>query len=150
MTEMYNRLVIEGIFPDLWKTARVVLVKNLGKEGSDASSYRPISLLDIAGKLMERLVRKRLDEWILCKGGLDEAQFGFRKGKSTMDMVKRVLAMARHSRSAAYQHRQVCACICLDVENAFNSLSWGSVVSAISRWEVPGYLINVIKSYLTC
>ncbi|XP_065354618.1 uncharacterized protein LOC135949083 [Calliphora vicina] len=41
-------------------------------------------MLDTAGKLLERLIKPRLDEAIKAAGGLSRRQYGFRPGKSTI------------------------------------------------------------------
>ncbi len=71
----------QGIFPQSLKIARVVPIY---KEGSkmDVSNYRPISLLSSFSKIYEKLMHKRVLEFIDCNGSLFEMQYGFRPGRS--------------------------------------------------------------------
>jgi hypothetical protein len=68
----------------------------LNKEGhplDSPSAYRPICLLDEVGKLFERIIAARLEAHMTERApGWHDSQFGFRRGRSTVDAVKRVRA----------------------------------------------------------
>ena len=55
---VFNLCITYDTFPDIWKCARIT---PLYKDGSrtDASNYRPISVLPILGKCLERLIHNR-------------------------------------------------------------------------------------------
>ena len=83
-----------GQFPLRWKTGKLVLIRKPGRPADSPSAYRPIVLLDEVGKLFERVVAHRL---VAHLGGigpdLADHQFGFRKGRSTVDAIMRVRAL---------------------------------------------------------
>jgi len=60
LRHLYNRCLKEGCFPSEWKMANLVLIPKGGKPGDSPSSYRPICLLDEAGKILERIIANRL------------------------------------------------------------------------------------------
>lgn len=54
LIQPFNNCLISGIFPSEWKEARLVLLHEGGdKDPKDPSSFRPISVINSAGKLME-------------------------------------------------------------------------------------------------
>ena len=60
LLNMYNSCLRAGVFYFRWKEVRLVLISK-GKGPADApSSYRPLCMLDTAGKFLEKLVRPRL------------------------------------------------------------------------------------------
>ena len=62
ITTIYNQCLKRGCFPKRWKIAKVIPVAKPAKENSlDASKYRPISLLNMGGKLLEKLLINRID-----------------------------------------------------------------------------------------
>lgn len=68
-----------------------LLHKGPNKDPSDSSNYRPISVINAAGKLMERLIRTRLDEHLdVVANGRNCNQYGFRRCRSTMDAIEKV------------------------------------------------------------
>ncbi|KAH8293214.1 hypothetical protein KR054_008601, partial [Drosophila jambulina] len=70
---------------------RLVLLPKPGKPPDDPSAFRPICLIDGAGKVLEQLIRTRLEKAIAAAGDLSELQFGFRKATSTVDAISKVL-----------------------------------------------------------
>ncbi|XP_011884010.1 PREDICTED: uncharacterized protein LOC105571145, partial [Vollenhovia emeryi] len=142
---LYTRCLAEGVFPGPWKKARLVLLPKEGKPPDEPGSFRPICLLDEAGKLLERVVASRLMGAIENTGpGLSERQFGFREGRSTVDAIVHVREMA----SAMMGDGGVVLAVALDVANAFNSIPHREIVTGLEKLEVPGYLRVIIGDYL--
>ena len=71
-----------GIFPDALKICKVVPIHK-GESTQNVNNYRPISLLSIFDKIIEKLMHKRLYEFLNLHEILFNNQFGFRKNNST-------------------------------------------------------------------
>lgn len=80
--------------------------------------------------------------------GLHDRQFGFRKGRSTVDAISRIMVVNRAS-TAPLRKRQICGLVALDVANAFNSVKWPIIEKALGKEQVPLYLIQVLRGYLS-
>lgn len=78
-------------FPNDWKVSRSVLLKKPDKPPESLTSFRPICLLNTIGKLLERIIANRLYDFIESNQLLSRYQFGFRRGCSTVDAIKRVV-----------------------------------------------------------
>ncbi|CAK1580751.1 unnamed protein product [Parnassius mnemosyne] len=135
----------QGQFPSVWKEERLVLLRKEGRPADSPSAYRPIVLLDEAGKLLERIIADRLVRH-LCREGpdLDENQFGFRRGRSTIDAITRVRALAEETISRG----GVVLAVSLDISNAFKTLPWSCIREALNYYRVPPYLRRIIGDYL--
>lgn len=142
-----QRCVDDGIFPDRWKRQRLVLLPKPGKPAGDPSAYRPICLIDTVGKLLEKVILNRLTKYTEREGGLSNRQFGFRKGRSTVDAINMVLETAGIAVQPKRRGMRFCAIVTLDVKNAFNSASWYAIARSLHRLKVPEYLCKLIKSY---
>ena len=59
--DMYNTCLKEGTFPDTWKWQRLVLLPKGKKPPDELSSYRPLCMLDTAGKIFERIIYNRME-----------------------------------------------------------------------------------------
>lgn len=146
---VFNRCWKAGVFPTCWKIAKLVLLhKGQGKPLDEASSFRPLSLLNGAGKLFERVILKRIYKWLESEGGLNPRQFGFRPGRSTVDAVRAVLDIAESAAKGAVQDRHLCAVVALDVKNAFNSAPWVLIDAALHRKAAPKRLRLLLRSYM--
>jgi len=82
---IYNQCLKRGCFPKRWKIAKVIPVTKPAKENSlDSSKYRPISLLNMGGKILDKLLINRIN-YHLYKNELTKRQFGFTPQRSTID-----------------------------------------------------------------
>lgn len=149
LLQMYNSCLREGIFPREWKKQRLVLISKGKGDATSPSAYRPLCMLDTAGKLMEKLIKPRLQEAIHASGGLSNRQHGFRAKKSTLGALKDVIDVVEASQRLNQHSRPIVLLATLDVKNAFNSLRWTDVLQALKEnFAVPEYLMRMIKDYL--
>jgi hypothetical protein len=82
LTVIYNGCLKEGLFPKRWKKSRIIPIVKPDKEGSDeVNKFRPISLLDSGGKVLEKLLINRINYHAFSLGQMNENQFGFRLRK---------------------------------------------------------------------
>lgn len=72
---------------------RLVLISKSNKT-NEPSPYRPNSLLDTMGKVLGRFIYERLLLVTKKRDGLSDNQFGSRSGRSTIDAIKHVVALA--------------------------------------------------------
>lgn len=149
LLKTFNSCLAHSTFPSRWKESRLVLLhKGSGKPVTDPSSYRPLSMLDSSGKLLERLILRRLNEHLDATGHRSPNQYGFRRGWSTEDAIERVQETAHGAALGAVQHRDLCVAVSLDVRNAFNSAPWVRIDAALRQKNTPPYLVRLIRSYL--
>lgn len=96
--QLMNACLKEGKFSRVCKSARMVLLPKEGKPAGTPSAYRPICLLDKAGKLFERIIAARLRGHLSREGpDLADCQFGFREGLSTIDAIMRVRTLVEEA-----------------------------------------------------
>lgn len=140
-----NECLRKGWFPEDWKKANLILIRKQGKPEDQPASYRPICLIDELGKILERIIGRRMQEHLSGVGpNLHDCQYGFRRGLSTMDAVLRMKEFTR----SEIENGGVVLAVSLDIANAFNTLPWGSIRRAIDRHEFPPYLRRILQSYL--
>lgn len=149
LLNMYNACLTEGTFDKRWKVQRLILLDKGKGQPSSPSNYRPLCMLDTAGKLLEKLLQPRLQLAIQLKGGLSGKQYGFRKGKSTTDAVQTVLRYVEETRRGNHHSRKLAVVATLDVRNAFNSVKWEDVLTELkSTFQIPTYLLRIMQDYL--
>ncbi|CAB0029200.1 unnamed protein product [Trichogramma brassicae] len=122
------------------------------KPTDEPSSYRPLCMLDTAGKILERIICDRLEAFTERPGGLSERQYGFRKGRSMTDAIEDVISTARNAVAGKRWLRgtkKYCAIVTLDVRNAFHSARWDNILAALRHLPVPDYLLRYIASYFS-
>lgn len=148
--DVYDTCLKEGTFPQKWKQQRLVLLPKGKKPPEEPSSYRPLCMLDTAGKIFERIIHQRIEA--VVDPLLAENQFGFRKGRSTLDAIKLVVDIAKDAIAGTRWKggkKKYCLVAALDIKNAFNSANWDCVMRALEEKSVPGYLRRIVASYFT-
>ena len=86
VTFMYNLSVRSSCFPDAWKKALVVPIPKEGNS-TKVQNYRPISLLPLPGKILEKLIHHQLSNYLESESLLADEQHGFRKNHSTVHSI---------------------------------------------------------------
>ena len=85
-TKTYNECLRKGYFPKQWKRSIIIPIVKPDKEGStEVTKYRPISLLNVGGKVLEKLLIDRINHHAFSNSLLNENQYGFFLQKSTVD-----------------------------------------------------------------
>ena len=80
---LFNNCLRLGIFPNELKIAKVTPLFKSGNI-NDMSNYRPISILPVLSKVLEKIINKRLADFFTVNNVLNEAQFGFRQSHLTI------------------------------------------------------------------
>ena len=84
LTKIFNLSFQKGFVPTDWKHA-IVIPLHKGGSTTEVNNFRPVSLLPIQGKLIEKMYHQRLNDWLEFHNYLDVNQGGFRKNHSTTD-----------------------------------------------------------------
>ena len=145
---MYNRCLQDGIFPAKWKQQRLALLRKGKKPPDEPSSYRPLCVLDTTGKIFERIIHGRIEEY--SERHLSNNQFRFRKGRSTLEAIKLVVHKARNAigdKRWKNGEKEYCLVVTLDIKNTFNSTRWDRIMEVLATMNFPGYLQRVVKNY---
>ena len=82
LSVLYNNSMSVGKLPDEWKKAVITPIAKVGL-ASYPCNYRPISLMSVACKVMERIIVKQLLGYLYQHGLISKQQHGFLTGKST-------------------------------------------------------------------
>jgi len=104
-----------------------------------------LCLLNDAGKILEFLLARRLEEHSEGTGGLSCNQYGFRKGWSTDDAVIELHNTIIHGIDGG----KFSLSVSIDIKNAFNSVKWSDILTALTRRRVPHHLLNMFHSYFS-
>ena len=143
-TEIYNQCLRKGIFPRIWKTSIIIPIAKPGKDSSkDTSKYRPISLLNVGGKVLERLMIDRILHHIYTNKKFNENQYGFTPQKSTIDAAMDVKEFVEEN------IRQFTIIVSLDVKGAFDAAWWPGIMANLRELKCPKNLYNLTRNYFS-
>ena len=128
--------------PQDWRDAlMVVLYKGKGRK-DDCENYRGISLLSVVGKVLCRILLDRLLTHI-ADDILSESRFGFRSGRSTIDMIftaKQLQEKCLEQQVGLYQ-------VFIDLSKAFDTLNRGVLWKILIKLGCPQKSISILKLF---
>lgn len=149
LLNMYNACLLEGVFPKIWKKQQLTLISKGKGNPERAEAYRPLCMLDTAGKLLERMIKPRLAAAVNNARGLSPRQYGFRPGRSTLGAIQDVVNSVEEARNGSAYTQRIVLLALLDIRNAFNSVRWLDIVRTLEmRFQTPEYIMRLIRSYL--
>lgn len=118
MTRLYNYSLASGYFPLPFKKAKVVMVPKQGKNLTQIENHRPISLLEVPGKIFEKYLNQRLMLSLETEDLLQPLQHGFRRGRGTATAI----ALATEFVAHALSHGGMANIVLRDVRGAFDKV----------------------------
>jgi len=144
LTHIINRSINEGIYPKAWKTAIITPIHKTG-DTSKVCNYRPISILPIVSKVIERYVVEQLTSHLSNSPfTLHPMQFGFRSNHST----ETANCFFVENVKSKLDKGGVVGAIFLDLKKAFDTVDHGVLLKKLSMFNVSPNVIKWMQSYL--
>lgn len=144
LVDLFNASIALSHIPSPWKNANVSMIHKYGKDSTNVNSYRPISLLNTLSKLLERVIKRRLDEWLAENNILSNYQSGFRSNHSTKDHLLRLTQECQQ----AFNRNMAVGALFIDIEKAFDRVWINGLLFKLLELRVPCYLGCWLKNYL--
>ena len=142
LTSVMNRCLEIGHFPTPWKLACVKILPKPNKtDYTDLASFRPIGLLPIFGKVLEKLFIRRLTFNAQTTKSWSERQFGFREQTSTTDALHNAIDFIKESKDQ-------CIGVSLDIKAAFDNAWWPALLERLRKTGCPKNIFKLITSYI--
>ena len=138
-----NLSLATGVFPSDWKNAKVVPVFKAGCK-SNVENYRPISVLSIVSKIIERAVHDQMYSYLSLNHFLNPSQSGFRSQYSTATTVIDVEDFILKNMDEG----KVTGAIFLDLKKAFDTVNHSLLLNKLKKFGIRDIELNWFKSYL--
>ncbi|KAK9883993.1 hypothetical protein WA026_004928 [Henosepilachna vigintioctopunctata] len=118
--KMYTWRLSKSVFPQIWKSGTIIMIAKPNKDHKKVENYRPITLLPVLGKLLEKIV-KNLQ--------LPSHNISFKYTKCRLKLEKT-------------------AVVCMDLNKAFNSMWLEGLLYKLHMKDTPSYLIHIVRAFL--
>ena len=144
LTDIFNHSLSAGYFPDSFKYALMTLIPKSGTVGTNVKDKRPISLLNIDGKLFDKILNRRLTNFLTYKGLHNSRQHGFRQDRGTQTAIMTIHeTIVRH---LGLGHRVDIAC--RDVAKAFDKIWHLGLKFKLTEIGLHDCYVRVLCDYL--
>ena len=143
IAKLFNISIKLGHFPTCWKTSSVVPIPK-SSQHNEAANYRPISLLSVVSKLLERHIHQVITIHLNENRPLSNMQLGFQSGKST---VTALLAVTHDWFKALESRHNVCS-VFFDLRKAFDSVPHRLLLEKLNTYALDSHILSWLHSYL--
>jgi ribonuclease HI len=146
ITEIFTASINLGHHPQRWRRAKIVVLRKPGKpEYTVPEAYRPISLLNTLGKLLEAVIARRLSYLAEKHGLLPDTQFGGRPGRTT----EQALLVLANAIDRAWYKNKVVTLVAFDLKGAFNGVNKVSLDACLRARRIPTVARKWIASFMS-
>ena len=133
LTMVFNSSLKYGVFPDIWKLARVTPIFKTGSK-KDANNYRPISVISVFSRMLEKIVHDQLIEYLVTNKLLTRNQSAFRKLYSTVTS----LINGTDYWYDNMDKKQLNLAIFLDLKKAFDTVDHRILIKKLGAYGIRG------------
>ena len=143
LTFLINKSLEHGIFPSAEKIAKITPLYKSG-DRSNTDNYRPISILNIISKVVERVVFDQLSNYLEENNLLSDYQYGFRKKRSTKDAVTKFTDHIRKNMDSS----KVTGALYMDLRKAFDTVNHSCLLHKLPYYGILNIEVEWFSSYL--
>ena len=144
LSYIFNTSLKTGIFPDALKVAKITPIYKTGDK-TLLNNYRPISVLSVFSKILEKIFYTRLIKHLNSYKILNESQYGFRQNRST---AMALIDLVDHITSALDENKYTLG-VFIDLKKAFDTVDHNILLSKLNCYGIRGLPYQWVKSYLS-
>ena len=143
LTRLFNLSIAKRKFPEQWKVATVIPLQKVGNK-TDVNNFRPISLLPLPGKLLEKIIHNQTMTYLENNNILTPHQNGFRANHSTISTI----ANLTDDIFQAINDKQITYALFIDFCKAFDTINHNILLKKLSKLGFSQNSYQWFKSYL--
>lgn len=143
LKKLISNILLSGTFPQELKTSRVNPIYKSGKKNC-MNNYRPISVVSVLSKIVEKVIKKRMLYFIEKYIPVDEFQYGFVRNSSTLSAT---VDLVNHI-SRALDNKQIVVAVFVDLKKAFDVVSFDILLDKLQTMGFRGNIHKLIQTYL--
>jgi ribonuclease HI len=144
--KLFQKCLLYGHHPACFRTAILAIIPKPNKtDRTSPRSYRPIALLSVLGKGLERLLARKMAWLAVSLRVMNSQQFGALPLRSSVDLT----TCLTHDVEEALINGRKASLLTMDVKGAFDAVLTGRLTRRLREQGWPDYLVRWVHSFAT-
>lgn len=143
LTRLINICFQSGKYPDVLKIQKITPIFKNG-EKTKLENYRPISVLPIFNKIIEKIIFERIYNFLESENFFYNKQFGFRPKMSTSTAAVELMNMIIEN----IESRMIVGGVFLDLSKAFDTINHSILLKKLNYAGIRGSSFQLLENYL--
>ena len=129
-----------------WKISKInPRLKSRGLDTMEASNYRPVAVLSVTSKMIERVAQKQLLDYMEKTGQMNESCHAYRTNRSTTTTLTNILDQVYQG----IENNEIVSLMAIDQSSAFDCVNRDKLIEKLQRYNIGPGARDWIKDYLS-
>nr|CAH8827471.1 unnamed protein product [Trichobilharzia regenti] len=144
LLKLFSTSLSTGTYPDAWKTTHITPRYKSGSRSS-VMSYRPINLTSVISRVLEKIVKSAIFDFLSQEKLITPYQHGFMKSRSCTTCHLQFFDHISQLKDSS----MITVIVYLDLSKAFDTVSHRLLISKVQSYGIQGSLLSWLSSFLS-